>query len=77
MAPHSPRGADRLAGRLSWAGQTDRVGLSKGGRSVNEERIMLPLYLDLDVYGLSRTFSWQPRNDSYIRAADVHPRPSP
>ena len=42
---------------------------------INEKRIMLPLYLDLDVYGLSREFSWQPRNDSYIRAADVRPRP--
>ena len=42
---------------------------------VNEERIMLPLYLDLDVYGLSRKYSWQPRSDSYIRAADVRPRP--
>jgi hypothetical protein len=26
------------------------------------------------IYGLNREFAWQPRNDSYIRAADVRPR---
>jgi peptide/nickel transport system substrate-binding protein len=43
-------------------------------RQVSDERIMLPLYLDQDVYGIERAYSWQPRNDSYIRLAEVKRR---
>lgn len=32
---------------------------------------MMPLYTDLDVYAVERGYSFQPRNDSYIRLAEV------
>ncbi len=33
--------------------------------------LIVPLYFDQDVFGLDRRFTWQPRNDSYIRAAEI------
>lgn len=39
-----------------------------------EELVWVPLYADQDVYGISRDFSWQPRSDSFVLAAEIAPR---
>jgi hypothetical protein len=31
----------------------------------------IPLYVDQDVYAIDRAFSWQPRGDSLVLAADI------
>jgi peptide/nickel transport system substrate-binding protein len=41
---------------------------------VMQELVLLPLYSDQDVYVLDRSFSWEPRSDSYVHAAEVRLR---
>ena len=36
-----------------------------------QDLVVIPLYNDQDVYALAPGVSWQPRSDSYIRAADI------
>ncbi|MEW6366668.1 MAG: ABC transporter substrate-binding protein [Acidobacteriota bacterium] len=38
---------------------------------IMEERIVVPLYDDQDVYAVDRRFTWRPRADSGIRIADI------
>jgi peptide/nickel transport system substrate-binding protein len=39
-------------------------------RTMNDV-LVVPLYNDQDVYALSRSYTWEPRSDSHIRAAEV------
>jgi len=38
-----------------------------------DARVWIPLYIDEDVYAMDRRFSWRPRNDSMVLAAEIHP----
>lgn len=38
---------------------------------VMEDVVWIPLYVDQHVYALDRTFSWQPRNDNCVLAAEI------
>lgn len=40
-------------------------------REITDELVMVPLYIDQDVYAVERSLSWRPRNDSYIRVAEI------
>lgn len=42
---------------------------------VMDELLLIPLYNDQDVYALDRSLSWEPRNDSLIRAEEIAPAP--
>lgn len=35
---------------------------------------IIPLYVDEDLYALDRSLAWRPRDDGYVRAADVRIR---
>jgi hypothetical protein len=35
----------------------------------------IPLYVDQDVYAMSKDLAWEPRNDSFILAAEVGRKP--
>lgn len=55
--------------------ETRRNALQGIMTTVMEKLILIPLYNDQDVYAISRDFSWTPRADSYILAADIHANP--
>src|SRR5262249_19030969 len=38
---------------------------------VTKENLVVPLYMDEDVYALRSPLVWQPRTDSYVLAAEV------
>lgn len=48
-----------------------RAALQQAMAIVMEELVWVPLYNDQDVYAVDRSLSWQPRSDSFIRAADI------
>lgn len=39
-----------------------------------EDLVWVPLYVDQDVYALDSAYSWQPRSDSFILAAEIAAR---
>jgi peptide/nickel transport system substrate-binding protein len=47
--------------------------LQKAMRTVLEDEVMLPLYVDEEVYGLAPGVRWKPREDSLFLAADAQP----
>jgi peptide/nickel transport system substrate-binding protein len=40
-------------------------------RRAMEDLVVIPLYNDQDIYAMAGNVSWQPRSDSYIRAAEI------
>jgi peptide/nickel transport system substrate-binding protein len=51
-------------------GDERRDALQRMMRVVMEDDVLLPLYSDLDVYGLSRGQAWRPRADNSLRLVD-------
>lgn len=39
-----------------------------------EDLVWIPLYIDQDVYAVDRRLQWQPRNDSFVLAWEIHPQ---
>lgn len=50
-----------------------RQALQRIVRTLMEELVLIPLYNDQDVYAFEASLAWRPRNDSYIRAAEIGP----
>ncbi len=48
-----------------------RTALARIMRTVVDERIVLPLYLEEHVYATERTLSWHPRYDGFVRAMEM------
>jgi peptide/nickel transport system substrate-binding protein len=44
-------------------------------RQVAEQDVIVPLYYDENVFGLRKGFTWQPRADGYVLAAEIAPVP--
>lgn len=42
---------------------------------VMSDLLLIPLYIDEDVYAVDDAYTWQPRNDSYILATEIGPTP--
>jgi hypothetical protein len=40
-------------------------------RTVLEDRVLLPLYSEVDAYGIGPGIRWRPRADAAIRVADI------
>jgi len=40
---------------------------------VMDDIAWIPLYIDQDVYAIHKAYSWKPRNDSFILAAEIKP----
>jgi peptide/nickel transport system substrate-binding protein len=51
-----------------------RAALERIMQMLMDELVWVPLYVDQDVYGIDRGFSWQPRSDSFVLAAEISPR---
>jgi peptide/nickel transport system substrate-binding protein len=51
-----------------------RVALEQIMQMLMDELVWVPLYVDQDVYAIDRAFSWQPRSDSFVLAAEITPR---
>lgn len=47
--------------------------LQKIDNLVMDDLVLIPLYLDEDVFAVDRTLSWHPRNDAMVLAADIAP----
>ena len=45
--------------------------LQKALATVTDELALVPLYIDQDVYAVKRPFTWHPRNDNFLLAAEV------
>ena len=45
--------------------------LQKALATVTEELALVPLYIDQDVYAVKKPFTWRPRNDNFLLAAEV------
>lgn len=55
--------------------ETRRGALQEILRRAMEDLIVIPLYNDQDVYALERSYSWEPRSDSQIRAFEISTKP--
>jgi peptide/nickel transport system substrate-binding protein len=44
-------------------------------RTTVRDLVLLPLYNDQDVYAIDNALAWQPRNDRYIKVAEIVPVP--
>jgi peptide/nickel transport system substrate-binding protein len=40
-------------------------------RTVMEDVVWVPLYIDQDVFAIDQRFSWKPRNDSFVFASEI------
>lgn len=49
-----------------------RTRLEEGMALVMEELVWIPLYVDEEVYVLHKSYTWQPRSDGDILAAEIH-----
>jgi len=45
--------------------------LQKALATVTDELALVPLYIDQDVYAIRKPFTWRPRNDNFLLAAEV------
>jgi peptide/nickel transport system substrate-binding protein len=52
-----------------------RLALEKIVAMLDADRAWIPLYSDQDVYAVDRSLAWEPRNDSFIYAAEVSAAP--
>ena len=50
-----------------------REALQKIVRRVMDDLVLLPLYVDEDIYAVDRSLDWRPRNDGMVLAAEIHP----
>ena len=51
-----------------------RAALERIMAMLMDELVWVPLYVDQDVYAIDRGFSWRPRSDSFVLAAEISAR---
>lgn len=55
-------------------GELRRQSLQQMLAAVTTRALVVPLYVDDDVYALDQRYSWRPRNDSYLFASEIFNR---
>lgn len=75
LARYSNPDLDRAIERSGEIQQMDlrRHALQEIVRAVTAELVWVPLYFDDDVYAFDARYAWEPRNDSYVSAAEIAP----
>jgi peptide/nickel transport system substrate-binding protein len=61
----------RIAAVTRLEGDPRREALQGLMRTVLEDRVLLPLYSEVDAYGIGPGIRWRPRADAAIRVADI------